>query len=104
MHVLKLVYLCHGWMLGLNDSSLINEPVEAWTYGPVVPSIYHRYKSFGGDNITAEPVDRASVFTDEQLEIVEGVVGAYRDHSALSLSNITHQQGTPWDLLVASTA
>ena len=34
MHVLKLVYLCHGWMLGLNDSSLINEPVGGMDLRP----------------------------------------------------------------------
>ena len=41
MHVLKLVYLCHGWCLGFTGEALINEPVEAWTYGPVVPTVYH---------------------------------------------------------------
>lgn len=98
MHVLKLVYLCHGWMLGIFDKSLIYEPVEAWTYGPVIPSVYHRYKSFGGDNITAEPIERSGSFSSEQMEIIEGVASAYQHHSALSLSNITHQRGTPWDI------
>ena len=37
MHAIKLVYLCHGWMLGIYGRSLIGEPVEAWRYGPVVP-------------------------------------------------------------------
>ena len=50
MHVLKLTYLCHGWMLGIYDHALINEPVEAWQYGPVVPSLYHKYKKFGRRN------------------------------------------------------
>ena len=44
MHVLKLVYVCHGWMLGIHGAPLITEPVEAWTYSPVVPTVYHRYK------------------------------------------------------------
>ena len=48
MHMIKLVYLSHGWMLGLRERSLINEAVEAWRYGPVVPSVYHRFKSFVG--------------------------------------------------------
>ena len=38
MHVLKLVYLCHGWVLGLTDQALIDEPVEAWQYVPPVLS------------------------------------------------------------------
>ena len=46
MHVIKPTYLCHGWMPGIHARSLLSEPVEARRYGPVVPSIYHRYKSF----------------------------------------------------------
>ena len=99
MHALKLVYLSHGWMLGIHDQPLINEPIEAWTYGPVVPSIYHRYKSFGGDPITVVPVDRSDQLADDQLALIREVVWAYRDYTAGQLSNITHQPGTPWDIV-----
>ena len=99
MHVLKLVYLAHGWMLGFTDRALIYEPVEAWTYGPVVPSIYHRYKSFGGDPITGERIDQSERFDTDQLETIELVVEAYKDYTALELSNITHQKDTPWDII-----
>ena len=98
MHVLKLVYISHGWMLGLYGRSLINEPAEAWRYGPVVPSVYHRYKSFRGDPITTEPVDRSDAFDDEQRDIVEQVHEAYGDFTALQLSALTHKPGTPWDI------
>lgn len=98
MHLLKLVYLSHGWMLGLYDESLIYESVEAWTYGPVVPSVYHRYKSFGGGDVSVDPVDRTGEFTDEQQELIKDVVDVYVSHTALALSNITHQPGTPWDI------
>ena len=96
MHVLKLVYLCHGWMLGIFRRGLIAEPVEAWRYGPVVPTIYHTYKSFRGDPITTAPVDRSAVLDENQSDLFEAVLGAYRDYSALNLSAITHQPGTPW--------
>ncbi len=100
MHAIKLVYLCHGWMLGLKDKSLIHEPVEAWTYGPVVPSVYYRYKAFGGFTITSEAVNKTSDFTDEQNKIVKEVVDVYMDSTAIELSNITHKTGTPWDLVM----
>ena len=96
MHVLKLVYLCHGWVLGFTSQALINESVEAWTYGPVVPSIYHRYKSFGGDKIAVEYINQTDRFANDQNEIIESVVEAYRTYTALQLSNITHQKDTPW--------
>ena len=98
MHVLKLVYISHGWTLGLYGRSLINEPAEAWRYGPVVPSVYHRYKSFRGDAITTEPVDRSDEFDDEQRDVIEQVHEVYGDFTALQLSALTHKPGTPWDV------
>ncbi len=98
MHVLKLVYLAHGWMLGVTGEALIYEAVEAWTYGPVVPSTYHRYKAFGGDQITVERFDQSEKFDAEQRELVALVLDAYSNYTALQLSSITHQKDTPWDI------
>ena len=97
MHVIKLAYLCHGWMLGIHARSLLSEPVEAWRYGPVVPSIYHRYKSFRADVIDTELVDRSNDFDKDQKRIMSGVIDAYRKYEAWMLSSITHKRGTPWD-------
>lgn len=96
MHILKLVYLCHGWMLGNTGRKLINEPVEAWRYGPVVPSVYHLYKSFGGDAIDVEPIDFSDKLSNYQTRLIDKVVDAYKEHSAISLSSITHRKGSPW--------
>lgn len=96
MHVIKLVYLCHGWMLGICDRPLIVEPAEAWRYGPVVPTVYHAYKSFGGEAIETVPTDRSDAFDPEQIELMEAVLDAYKKHTAWALSAITHQPGTPW--------
>src|SRR5215467_7486621 len=52
MQLLKLVYFAHGWYLALTGERLIDERVEAWKYGPVVPSIYHEFKRFGNEPIT----------------------------------------------------
>ena len=100
MHVIKLTYLSHGWSLGWDSRPLINESVEAWAYGPVIPSLYHRYKSFGADAITAVLNDRSKFFDSDQLETIDFVVDGYRQYSALQLSDLTHQRDTPWDIIV----
>ena len=91
MHILKLVYLAHGWMLGIKQEPLIFEAVEAWMYGPVIPSLYHRYKAFGGGDIEMEIVDRSEEFSKKQIDITNAVIGAYEEYTALQLSDITHR-------------
>ena len=98
MHVLKLVYLCHGWMLGIHDVPLINEPVEAWTYGPVVPSLYHRYKVYGREIIIEERADQSGSLSAETNKLLEHFEQLYRPWTPFQLSSLTHQPGTPWDV------
>ena len=100
MHVIKLAYLSHGWGLGWGDGPLIDEPVEAWTYGPVIPSIYQRYRSFGGDSIRLGPINRESSFNQDQIETMKVVTDFYADKSAVYLSNLTHINGSPWSRAV----
>jgi uncharacterized phage-associated protein len=103
MHIIKLTYLAHGWMLGLHERPLINEPVEAWTYGPVVPSLYHKYKSFGGDSIDVVPIDMSDKLDKEQSNIIEIVNDVYIDYTALDLSSHTHETGSPWHQAILSS-
>ena len=99
MHVLKLVYLCHGWMLGINSDPLITEPVEAWTYGPVVPTVYHQYKRYGGSIILAEEqADQCDALDTAKADLVKSMELVYRPCTAFQLSALTHQPGTPWDI------
>ncbi len=40
MKLHKLLYYAAGWHLGFTGEPLFDEDIEAWQYGPVVPSIY----------------------------------------------------------------
>ena len=46
LQLIKLVYLAHGWHLGLTGRPLISETVQAWKYGPVIKSLYDRFKRY----------------------------------------------------------
>ena len=96
MHAIKLVYLCHGWMLGLHDRRLISESVEAWRYGPVIPSVYHAYKAFRSSAIDIYIDPDESTLDNEQSDLITDVLEAYSGHTAWALSKITHQEGSPW--------
>lgn len=88
-------------MLGIFDRALIAEPVEAWRYGPVVPTVYQRYRTYRGGSITTIPVDQSNDIDDQASTLINGVLKAYKEYSAWGLSAITHQPGTPWHTVYA---
>lgn len=97
MHVLKLVYISHGWMLGLHQRPLFNENVEAWKYGPVVPCVYHKYKKFRGDVIKSPGKDHENNMEGLKRHIIGEVFDGYVTYTGIQLSELTHQEESPWD-------
>lgn len=113
MKMQKLVYIAHGWSLGLLDEPLIREQIQAWKYGPVIKELYHEFKVYGNGNITKKATDiklnkdtleidhnvpEIAETDDRTKQLIHSVWNAYKKFSGGQLSNITHQQGTPWDL------
>jgi uncharacterized phage-associated protein len=104
MKVLKLTYISHGWYLALsaNGNPLLNEAVQAWKYGPVIPSVYRAFKKYENGQILAHERDAR---TGTIPEITDGDVSAfldkiwdvYKHYSGLQLSTLTHKDNTPWD-------
>ncbi len=47
----KILYIAHMFHLGGEGAPLISGHFEAWDYGPVQPSVYHKVKVFGADPI-----------------------------------------------------
>lgn len=115
MKLLKLVYYAHAWSLAVLDRPLIDEDVFAWPYGPVIKSVYHEFKGYGSNNITKRGTaiiceDNEDYFPsykyvfpkmptndDLSITIIDAVLEAYGDLSAISLSSATHKQGSAWD-------
>ena len=99
MKLQKLLYLAQGIHLALkSDTPLFSDPVEAWKYGPVIPSVYHKFKIyFSGDIPADHPFTGGTVPLDaEQKKLIGRVVELYGDLSAISLSNFTHLPESPW--------
>lgn len=104
----KLVYISHGWHLGIFDKSLItDEFAEAWRYGPVFPSLYHEFKMFGSKSIDRLARDlneiNSRIFIPsingddtQKIELLYEVWNTYGNLNAGQLSELTHQDQTPW--------
>jgi uncharacterized phage-associated protein len=113
MQLLKLIYFVYGWYWAFANERLLDERVQAWKYGPVVPSIYHEFKSFGNEPINSfatefKPVHNGGKFGFRIEEprvpeceafprkLITRVWEVYKNYSAIELSRMTHEPGTPW--------
>lgn len=99
MQVMKLVYLCHGWMLGLQGRQLITESIEAWKYGPVIPDLYQATKDFKS-NAVKGPLPGAEnvMFNAVEESLITDVYDKYGKYSGPQLSALTHMDGSPWSI------
>ena len=96
MRVLKLAYMTHGWALAVFDAPLVNDYVQAWRYGPVIPSIYYSFRPYGVYDLTPIPLVEESDIDDETDALIDIVYALYEHLSANQLSALTHIKGGPW--------
>lgn len=109
MKMQKLVYFAHGWHLALTGKPLLIESIQAWKYGPVINSLYHKLKKFGSGAINVPismGIDSFYARLDQEgtaeevyvaRQIIQRVWREYRRYSPLQLSALTHAVGSPWN-------
>lgn len=102
MQLIKLVYIAHGWHLGYFGRPLINEGVQAWKFGPVVNSLYHKVKHYGSGGVAGQlsvyPWQSTDSIPPQSLSLVDSVWNSYQQFSGMQLSEMTHREGTPWEV------
>ena len=112
--LMKRVYIAYGFCLAMLDKSMLDERfdrVEAWKYGPVIPSVYHSFKQYKDKPITEKTVimewdeqKGLAHYVTPELEdkeakkIVEFVWNRYKGFSESEMVSLTHKDGTPWAL------
>ncbi len=93
----KLLYYAQGIGAGRFNSRLIPENFEAWEHGPVIPSIYHNYKTSGNGALSINPsADITRINSNPKaLQILNETINAYGKYTAWVLRNKTHCE-SPW--------
>jgi uncharacterized phage-associated protein len=100
MKLIKMVYIAHGWYLAQQNKLLINENAQAWKFGPVIPSLYNRFKVYGNGQIT-ETVN-SDIDNPEVTAFLDEVWVAYGELNGIQLSSLTHMNNTPWSQVWAN--
>lgn len=110
--LVKRVYIAHGFALALLGHGLLDprfDRVEAWKYGPVIPSVYHSFKQHKAEPIKDKTVvlkwndqthketfEYPTLSDPEEKDVVEMVWKRYYSFTGSELVDLTHKPGTPW--------
>jgi len=88
----KLLYYTQAWHLALKDQVLFSDAIEAWIHGPVVPSVFKRYRDYRWTVIdcAATPIKDGNAISH-----IEAVLDRYGAYEATQLERLTHRE-EPW--------
>ena len=103
MKLQKLVYLLYKAYLQKTDTPLFQEKFSKWKYGPVLPSLYYEFQSFGASPITKFARNASGAINVIDLDAISPAATAimvvwnkYKKYSAVELSRFTHRAGGAW--------
>ena len=109
----KLVYLCYADYLCSTGKGLFTDEIYAFKYGPVVDTVYAKYKKYGykpiekesenidSKNISEMPSKSRILFAKDGLEKVQSIDKTLRKYSNLTASQlveVTHRAKSPWSV------
>lgn len=73
---------------------LIKEDFEAWQYGPVVPSVYEEYRSYGSRYI--DSADSPNMPHNVDTNIIDKTVDRCSDRESWELVEESHRRDGAW--------
>ena len=93
----KILYFCQRKSLQTMDDVLFDDEIQAWQYGPVVPSVYRTFSLWGGKKISwlSVPFD-VSVISDSVKSLIDSVIEEKREKEPWQLVGETHVPGSAW--------
>ncbi|MCB5292609.1 Panacea domain-containing protein [Arthrobacter sp. SO3] len=92
----KLLYYAQAHHLGQHEIPLFGDSIQAWSHGPVVPSVYRAYKAYGSNPVqSVDPTFSWEKFPQPAMEYLATVWNTYGQYSAWQLRNMTHSE-KPW--------
>lgn len=107
----KLVYFCFADYLCETGKELFTDKIYAFKYGPVVDTVYKKYKEYGykpieketedidGKNIFEMPAKSRILFAEDGTEKILSIEKTLKKYGALSaaeLVDLTHRKDSPW--------
>lgn len=93
MKLQKLLYYTQAKLLTTKNFPHIEEDFEAWSFGPVLPGQYRRFKNFG-KNTLVSCLENSDLPCNIKV-ILDSVIENYGSYNAIDLMHKTHKED-PW--------
>lgn len=100
-----VLYFLASHYAKITNKKLFNEDFETWTHGPVLPSIYRKFGSYGSEPIRGYAKDAAGVAEFVDLRdnkkfrtVLDIVYDATINHTDVYLRQITRNAKSAWDI------
>ena len=90
----KLLYFIQAKVLMETGEPCFEDEMQAWDFGPVVPSVYYKYKIFGAMDIFTREVETTNIASNI-IGFISSILEYCRTYPTYQLVEITHQQD-PW--------
>ncbi len=108
----KLLYLCFADYLCDTDKKLFEDKIYAFKYGPVINTVYKKYKKYKYNLIDEKKYDIDSTVSEmpaksrilfakdgtEKIISIDNTLKKYGNLSATQLVDLTHRKNTPWSV------
>lgn len=86
----KILYFIQGWSLSSYGKPAFTGEIEAWRHGPVVRSVYDKFRKYGRQPIT--PDDPPEINLPESVRAYyESVWNLYKNYTGPQLADMTHK-------------
>lgn len=111
----KLLYYTYSRFLLKTGEKLFPDPIVAYKYGPVIESVFHKFRVHGSSQIDFKEDETMCLSTDERaitpsfmkvissehgteaVDIILDVLQDFSNYSANDLVTLTHLDEGPWD-------
>lgn len=93
----KILYYIQVHFLKKKGIPFFKDEIEAWQFGPVIPTVFYQYAAFGPAPITMFKTQKIDLKQEEKKDLKQIV----KEKAILSLLEIvadTNKKGKAWDL------
>jgi uncharacterized phage-associated protein len=87
MRLQKLVYYAQGVYTSIVGAPLFSDPIEAWTFGPVSPTLYQKFKQYEKNQIQTDILfeEVKKQFSETDLNVLDIIYKIFSSFSTQKL-------------------